>query len=325
MQAHLADVVSQGPFRAAEKADEALHVVPALSATLLGGDVAGVGRSTSTSATLVQILSRLKLSGKRVLVAPHTWGTDLAYLLHRRDITVERLPDLDPFAPDLSTWQARIDEDVAAICTPIVTSVQGMIYPIYAIGALKRPKHTMLIVDAAQALGQVPIDASAMGCDAIVATCRKWLCGPRGTAVFWLSERMRRVTPIAEIQPFDLNHTLWIGAMAAMEEALADGILARQAHIAGLSQMLFDGARDAGINALPPMTGAIAMHIPVDDQPRIMAALAAGDIVAKWPTPRIDEPLSPQPPAGYVALRASPHITTTDDEIAAFLACLSSK
>ena len=42
-----------------------------------------------------------------------------------------------------------------------------------------------LVVDASQALGQCELDVNALGCDFLLASGRKWLAGPRGTAVLY--------------------------------------------------------------------------------------------------------------------------------------------
>jgi selenocysteine lyase/cysteine desulfurase len=45
------------------------------------------------------------------------------------------------------------------------------------------------LVDACQAVGQVPIDVAALRCDYLTATARKFLRGPRGIGFLFASER----------------------------------------------------------------------------------------------------------------------------------------
>ena len=49
----------------------------------------------------------------------------------------------------------------------------------------------LLIVDATQSAGAIPIDAPASGADVIIAGSYKWLCGPFGAAVMYLAPRLQ--------------------------------------------------------------------------------------------------------------------------------------
>ena len=55
---------------------------------------------------------------------------------------------------DPKAWEARIDEDVIALCLPLVTSIGGLHYPAEEIAAVPRPDDALVILDAAQALGR---------------------------------------------------------------------------------------------------------------------------------------------------------------------------
>ena len=53
-----------------------------------------------------------------------------------------------------------------------------------------------LLVDGAQALGAVPLDVRALGCDYYAASGQKWLCGPHGSGCLYVrSSRLRTLTP----------------------------------------------------------------------------------------------------------------------------------
>jgi L-cysteine/cystine lyase len=43
-----------------------------------------------------------------------------------------------------------------------------------------------LLLDAAQALGAVPVDVNALGCDFYAASGQKWLCGPEGSGCLYV-------------------------------------------------------------------------------------------------------------------------------------------
>jgi L-cysteine/cystine lyase len=51
-----------------------------------------------------------------------------------------------------------------------------------------------VLLDAAQALGAVPVDARALGCDFYAASGQKWLCGPEGSGCLYVrAERLEEL------------------------------------------------------------------------------------------------------------------------------------
>jgi pyridoxal 5-phosphate dependent beta-lyase len=118
-----------------------------------------------------------------------------------------------------------------------VTSHRGLVQPVAEAAALCRAAGVPLWVDAAQALGHVD---TACGADAIYATSRKWLTGPRGVGVLGVAgpwwDRLRITAPELEksIRPPDssplwlldateANVAAWVGLCTAVTEYLAAG------------------------------------------------------------------------------------------------------
>ena len=73
----------------------------------------------------------------------------------------------------------------------------SIVNPVEEMGELARKYGAAYLVDGAQAAGHIPVDVRKIGCDAYVASGRKWLGGPRGTAMLY-------VRPDAPIQ---MTHT----------------------------------------------------------------------------------------------------------------------
>jgi selenocysteine lyase/cysteine desulfurase len=48
-----------------------------------------------------------------------------------------------------------------------------------------------VILDGAQGAGAVPTDVAALGCDAYAGSGQKWLCGPDGLGMLWVSPALR--------------------------------------------------------------------------------------------------------------------------------------
>jgi L-cysteine/cystine lyase len=75
-----------------------------------------------------------------------------------------------------------------------VSWVGGEVAPA-ALAALDVP----VILDGAQGVGAVPVDVAALGCAAYAGAGQKWLCGPDGSGMLYVSpafrERVRAVAP----------------------------------------------------------------------------------------------------------------------------------
>jgi L-cysteine/cystine lyase len=53
-----------------------------------------------------------------------------------------------------------------------------------------------VLLDAAQALGAIPVDVHALGCDYYAASGQKWLCGPEGSGcLFVRPDRLEEIEP----------------------------------------------------------------------------------------------------------------------------------
>ena len=56
-----------------------------------------------------------------------------------------------------------------------------------------------VLLDGAQGAGAIPVDVGKLGCAFYAASGQKWLCGPVGTGLLWISpeyaERVRAIGP----------------------------------------------------------------------------------------------------------------------------------
>lgn len=89
------------------------------------------------------------------------------------------------------------------VCVLHASNVTGTIQPIAAIGALLRERwpDALLMVDAAQTVGAVPVDVRSLGADLVAFGSHKGLRGPAGIGGLWIGERawsdgVRRIEPV---------------------------------------------------------------------------------------------------------------------------------
>ncbi len=79
----------------------------------------------------------------------------------------------------------------AAVVLSLVSCKNGKVLPVAAVCAVAREMGAASIVDVAQALGQVPVDAPALGADAVALLGHKWVHGPLATGAVWVRDTGR--------------------------------------------------------------------------------------------------------------------------------------
>jgi cysteine desulfurase / selenocysteine lyase len=90
---------------------------------------------------------------------------------------------------------ALVDERTRVVAVSWVAFHNGWVFPLAAIGKLCRERGILLVVDAIQGLGALPLDAAAANVDVLCADGHKWLYGAEGCAVFYVSEAARERVP----------------------------------------------------------------------------------------------------------------------------------
>jgi selenocysteine lyase/cysteine desulfurase len=113
----------------------------------------------------------------------------------RHGIVVKELPLL----PACAAGPAGIVDLFARSLTPRtrvlmvshVTSSLGIRLPVKDLCALARERGVLALIDGAQAVGQIRVDVSALGCDAYVGSPHKWLLAPKGTGFLYLRREVQ--------------------------------------------------------------------------------------------------------------------------------------
>ncbi len=151
----------------------------------------------------------------------------------RRGIVLKELP-LSKAAPGgpaaiVEMFRSAAGPRLRAIMVSHVTSQLGIRMPVAELIALARERGALSLIDGAQAVGQMPVDLHALGCDAYVASPHKWLLAPKGTGLLYVRAPLQEHlwTTLASYQ---WDHTE-VGAFRFMQygtgsTALIDGLLA---------------------------------------------------------------------------------------------------
>jgi L-cysteine/cystine lyase len=119
----------------------------------------------------------------------------LALLAHRRGV-VTRYASIGNGGGDVVDSIARlITSRTRVIALSHVLWSTGAVLPLRDVADLAARHGAMVIVDAAQSAGHVPIDLHASGVDVYAMAGQKWLCGPEGTGFLYV--RRNRFVDIA--------------------------------------------------------------------------------------------------------------------------------
>jgi len=158
------------------------------------GDPAGAQRiSLAQSATdgLNTLVAGLAIpEGSLILTTAEEHGSAL-YPLRRRAELGDRLREI-PWDRDADRFLEEVRRGMQggarALLISLVSCKTGDVLPVREACRLARDAGAISIVDAAQALGQIPVDVVELGADAVVTLGHKWLHGPLATGGFWVRD-----------------------------------------------------------------------------------------------------------------------------------------
>jgi len=87
---------------------------------------------------------------------------------------------VDP-AAIAAAWRA----DTRLAVLSHASNVTGAVQPVRAIADIAHERNGLLLLDAAQSLGQLPCDVAMLGADVVAAAGHKWLLGTAGVGILW--------------------------------------------------------------------------------------------------------------------------------------------
>lgn len=211
-----------GAYVAADEAAPVIDAGRAALAGLFGVEPGGIAFTESGSTALEALLRSWPLSaGQTVAVVPSEWGPNLDAFTGR-GLRVDWLAVGPGGIIDLAALRSFVTMTPPAFVNlTLVASHRPLVQPVAGVAAICHEAGVPLWVDAAQALGHVPV---ACGADAMYAVSRKWLTGPRGVGIVAVAQPWwRRLRPHA----FELDR---VGLGDVSPVRLLDS---PEAHVAG--------------------------------------------------------------------------------------------
>ncbi|CAM3933285.1 Selenocysteine lyase/Cysteine desulfurase [Pedobacter westerhofensis] len=85
----------------------------------------------------------------------------------------------------------------------------GLVQPVEEVGRICRKYDVLYLLDACQSVGQRIVDVQKIGCDFLTATGRKFVRGPRGTGILYVSDKILDMQLVPLI--FDMQGAEWTG------------------------------------------------------------------------------------------------------------------
>src|SRR5262249_2389176 len=133
--------------------------------------------------------------GDRILTARAEYAANYVAFLQvakRTGARIEVIPDDADGVLDPEALERMIDNRVRLLAITWVPTNCGPVNPAAPMGRVARKPGIPYLLDACQAVGQMPVDIAALGCDMLSATGRKFLRGPRGTGFLYVRRELMR-------------------------------------------------------------------------------------------------------------------------------------
>jgi selenocysteine lyase/cysteine desulfurase len=319
-----------------------LDEVRARIARLVNADEDEIAVTTSVSAGVSALASGLRLGERRdkVVVSDFEFPTigQIWHAQERRGVRVEHVQAEGDGTIPLERFEEAIDEQTALVAVTHVCFRNGGRLDVEAVARLARERGALVLVDAYQTVGSLPVDVRALGCDFLAAGVLKYLLSSAGlgflfcrrelvegiepSATGWFADRDIFEMDIHDYSPAPTARRFEAGtppippiyaAIAGIDLMQEIGIAETEAHVRELNAILRDGLDELSAHVVTPReaerSGALVC-VRSRDVDALVAALAAEGVVT---SSRDDN------------LRISAHCYNTAEDVGAVLDVLAGK
>jgi len=234
---------------------------------------------------------------------------------------------------------SQIDDGTSVVTVSHVEYSNGQRYDLELLSQATHSVGALLVVDATQSMGMLPIEAYSTGADAIVSSGYKWLRGAYGAAVGYISPSI-----VGDLNPglvgFRSNSDLWdlradrlelphdasrfeyttvhfgaaLGLAAAIEELNEIGMEEVWSHNISLADSIVQGASSLGVEIASPLS----KH----ERSAIVSLKPPVGVTSKEAARRLQDEYSILVTSRSGMLRVSPHIDNSQGDIQSLIQAL---
>lgn len=249
---HLDREMETGGYEAAEERAVQLAAASESVGRTIGAHARHIAVCQNSTAAFAHALSAFDFErGDVVLTTRADYvSNQIMYLSLARRCGIElvRAADATEGGVDPDSVRALIGQRrPTLVAVTWVPTNSGLVQPVHAIGEICAAADIPYLIDACQAVGQMPVDVKTLHCDYLTGTGRKFLRGPRGIGFLYVSDQALRagahplmvdmrgatwtdadayeLVPTARrFESWELPSALVLGLGAAADYALAVGI-----------------------------------------------------------------------------------------------------
>jgi selenocysteine lyase/cysteine desulfurase len=342
-----------GGYEATDARQDAIDAASASVARLLSAPPGSVAMLQNSTFAFIQALAAFDFApGDVILTSRADYASNqIMYLslARRRGVEIVRAPDLPEGGIDPDAVRSLVAaRRPALVALTWVPTNSGLVQAAVAVGEICREAGVPYLIDACQAVGQLPVDLTRLHCDYLAGTARKFLRGPRGVGFLYVGERalaagahpllvdMHGATWSApdafvlahgarRFESWEISHALVLGLGAAADYAMRVGIERAQARARALAvycRESFAGLPGVRVLDRGPELCAIVTADLGRPAPAVKLALRARGINTSAPE-REDAVIDMDEKGTDSALRISPHYYNTAEEIDAAVGALA--
>ncbi len=262
--------------------EELWHSIKKKAGKIFGCDPEEVAYTRNTTEGVNIVCNGLPLQkGDEIITSTHEHvGNTVAWLIRqKREGIVMKV-----FEPSMRSAQENIDrieelitKKTRALSISHVTTATGQVLPVKEIGNLAKANNLWYFIDGAQSAGMMPLDVHDIGCHAYATSGHKWLIGPKGTGLLYVSKDMLDViraewvgaysntghfdmvtgevhlNPTAQRYEYGTVSTpLFVGLGASIEFLLSIGMENVWGRVHAMGTALKKGLNDLGVEVLSP-------------------------------------------------------------------------
>jgi cysteine desulfurase/selenocysteine lyase len=304
-----------------------------VGAVLLGASPDEIAGASNASESLCSIAWALSPGSGKNVVSSRIEFPSVVYPWVRVARTTGcqvRLAEDQNHVIDFDELVGLVDDQTSAVCISHVQYSTGQRLDLKALSHVAHDHGALLVVDATQSAGAVPIDVVADDIDILVTSGYKWLCGPFGAALMFVRRSLHdSIEPglvgwrsTSQVFDFQADRLEWapsasrfefgtlaygcaIGLVSAAEHLLEVGIENIYRYNLGLAARLVEGLSATGAEFVTPapknlQSSIVTARFPGQDQARVARRLNEEGVVV---SPRIG------------AVRFAPHLYNTTRDI----------